>query len=242
MVRSSPPACRRRRAADGGKATEVGRFSTGLRQSRDCYLSYTVWLSEPNHAQLRRGPMPTLQAMLAARPHLLADGATGTNLFDMGLTSGDAPELWNEEHPERIAALHQEFRRCRRRHHPHQFVRRHPPPAEAAQGRGPRSRAQPAGPPRLARDGRRRGRPPGGRGRLGRPDRRAARAARRADRRGGGRRSSPSRSRASRPAAPTSPGSRPCRRRRRCAPPPGRHPWSACPTLSPPPSTPPAAP
>jgi methionine synthase I (cobalamin-dependent) len=47
--------------------------------------------------------------LLATRPWLLADGATGSNLFDMGLTSGDAPELWNEEHPERIAQLHRSF-------------------------------------------------------------------------------------------------------------------------------------
>jgi len=40
---------------------------------------------------------------------LLADGATGTNLFDMGLASGDAPELWLDSHPERIAALHGAF-------------------------------------------------------------------------------------------------------------------------------------
>ena len=32
---------------------------------------------------------------------LLTDGATGTNLFDMGLMSGDSPELWNEEFPEK---------------------------------------------------------------------------------------------------------------------------------------------
>lgn len=43
------------------------------------------------------------------RDWLLADGATGTNLFDMGLTSGDAPELWNAEHPDRIRRLHQGF-------------------------------------------------------------------------------------------------------------------------------------
>jgi 5-methyltetrahydrofolate--homocysteine methyltransferase len=47
-----------------------------------------------------------LQKLLAERPFLLADGATGTNLFAMGLMTGDAPELWNFEHPERIAALH----------------------------------------------------------------------------------------------------------------------------------------
>ncbi|HZP20632.1 MAG TPA: betaine--homocysteine S-methyltransferase [Bauldia sp.] len=51
----------------------------------------------------------SLEAMLAARPVLLADGATGTNLFNMGLTSGDAPEFWNETHPDRIKALHQSF-------------------------------------------------------------------------------------------------------------------------------------
>ena len=37
---------------------------------------------------------------------LLTDGATGTNLFDMGLMSGDLPELWNEEFPEKIIKLH----------------------------------------------------------------------------------------------------------------------------------------
>ncbi|MCR4282947.1 MAG: betaine--homocysteine S-methyltransferase, partial [Bauldia sp.] len=51
----------------------------------------------------------TLQSLLAQKPVLLADGATGTNLFDMGLTSGDAPELWNVDHPDRIRALHRSF-------------------------------------------------------------------------------------------------------------------------------------
>src|SRR5205814_9818136 len=50
---------------------------------------------------------PTFTEALASRPWLLADGATGTNLFAMGLVSGDAPELWNFDHPERIEALHQ---------------------------------------------------------------------------------------------------------------------------------------
>ena len=50
-----------------------------------------------------------LQALLAQKGHLLADGATGTNLFDMGLISGDAPELWITEHPDRIQALHRQF-------------------------------------------------------------------------------------------------------------------------------------
>ncbi len=47
-----------------------------------------------------------LTKMLAARDWILADGATGTNLFNMGLMSGDAPELWNEQHPEKIKALY----------------------------------------------------------------------------------------------------------------------------------------
>lgn len=47
-----------------------------------------------------------LATMLASRDWLLADGATGTNLFNMGLSSGDAPELWNVEAPEKIRALY----------------------------------------------------------------------------------------------------------------------------------------
>jgi len=47
--------------------------------------------------------------LLNERPFLMADGATGTNLFGMGLMTGDSPELWNFEHPERIEALHQNF-------------------------------------------------------------------------------------------------------------------------------------
>ena len=54
--------------------------------------------------------MPSLlEKLLAERPILLADGATGTNLFAMGLTSGDPPEGWTLEHPDRIKALHTQF-------------------------------------------------------------------------------------------------------------------------------------
>ena len=48
-----------------------------------------------------------LSRLLETRDWLLADGATGTNLFNMGLMSGDAPEMWNEQHPDRITALYQ---------------------------------------------------------------------------------------------------------------------------------------
>lgn len=50
-----------------------------------------------------------IEALLAEKGVLLADGATGTNLFAMGLEAGEAPELWNESAPEKIAALHQGF-------------------------------------------------------------------------------------------------------------------------------------
>jgi len=50
-----------------------------------------------------------IDALLAEKGILLADGATGTNLFAMGLESGEAPELWNETAPEKIARLHQGF-------------------------------------------------------------------------------------------------------------------------------------
>lgn len=51
----------------------------------------------------------TLEALLNERGLLLADGATGTNLFAVGLQTGDAPELWNIDHPDRIANLHRSF-------------------------------------------------------------------------------------------------------------------------------------
>ncbi|MCF8468954.1 MAG: betaine--homocysteine S-methyltransferase [Sneathiella sp.] len=50
-----------------------------------------------------------LQQLLDEKPFLLADGAVGTNLFAAGLQSGDAPELWNIDAPEKIQALHRGF-------------------------------------------------------------------------------------------------------------------------------------
>ena len=52
---------------------------------------------------------PSFTEALASRPWLLADGATGTNYFQMGLESGDAPELWNFDHPDRVRSLHRRF-------------------------------------------------------------------------------------------------------------------------------------
>lgn len=47
-----------------------------------------------------------LSRLLATRDWLLADGATGTNLFNMGLTAGEAPELWNTDKPDNIRKLY----------------------------------------------------------------------------------------------------------------------------------------
>jgi methionine synthase I (cobalamin-dependent) len=51
----------------------------------------------------------TFPEALAARPWMLADGATGTNYFNMGLMSGDAPEMWNFDHTDRVRSLHKQF-------------------------------------------------------------------------------------------------------------------------------------
>ncbi|NUB43757.1 betaine--homocysteine S-methyltransferase [Fertoebacter nigrum] len=47
-----------------------------------------------------------LTRLLSTRDWLMADGATGTNLFNMGLSSGDAPEMWNIEQPDNIRKLY----------------------------------------------------------------------------------------------------------------------------------------
>ena len=53
--------------------------------------------------------MSLLETLLSEREAILADGATGTNLFAMGLESGDAPELWNVDLPHKITALYSGF-------------------------------------------------------------------------------------------------------------------------------------
>ncbi|RCS25384.1 betaine--homocysteine S-methyltransferase [Phyllobacterium salinisoli] len=50
-----------------------------------------------------------LSDLIVEKGVLLADGATGTNLFAAGLEAGEAPELWNESNPDKIKALHQGF-------------------------------------------------------------------------------------------------------------------------------------
>ena len=46
---------------------------------------------------------------LSEAKFLLADGATGTNLFLKGLLTGDSPELWNLKQPKKIVELHTDF-------------------------------------------------------------------------------------------------------------------------------------
>jgi 5-methyltetrahydrofolate--homocysteine methyltransferase len=47
--------------------------------------------------------------LLAERPVLLADGATGTNYQNMGIEPGVAPEEWVLDAPDRVVELHRRF-------------------------------------------------------------------------------------------------------------------------------------
>lgn len=51
----------------------------------------------------------TLTALLAEGRPLLADGATGTNFFGVGLGPGDPPEAWNLDRPDLVRGLHRSF-------------------------------------------------------------------------------------------------------------------------------------
>lgn len=50
-----------------------------------------------------------LSRLLAERGRLVADGGMGTSLFELGLQTGSTPELWNVEHPDRVAKVHRGF-------------------------------------------------------------------------------------------------------------------------------------
>jgi 5-methyltetrahydrofolate--homocysteine methyltransferase len=50
--------------------------------------------------------MDALSRLLSEREWLMADGATGTNLFNMGLSSGEPPEFWNVDRPDNIRTLY----------------------------------------------------------------------------------------------------------------------------------------
>ena len=53
--------------------------------------------------------MSVLSDLIDERGVLLVDGAMGTELFARGLESGDPPELWNVEHPDRVTAVHADY-------------------------------------------------------------------------------------------------------------------------------------
>jgi len=51
----------------------------------------------------------SLQDLLKSGGPIVADGAMGTMLFELGLTQGDSPELWNVECPDRIRSVHRQY-------------------------------------------------------------------------------------------------------------------------------------
>ncbi|XDZ65450.1 betaine--homocysteine S-methyltransferase [Alphaproteobacteria bacterium LSUCC0684] len=53
--------------------------------------------------------MDKFTRMLAEQGFILADGATGTNYFALGLETGHPPEFWNIEKPENVSGLHRRF-------------------------------------------------------------------------------------------------------------------------------------
>jgi 5-methyltetrahydrofolate--homocysteine methyltransferase len=47
--------------------------------------------------------------LLAEKDVVIADGAMGTNLFELGLANGAPGERWNVDHPDRVKAVHRRF-------------------------------------------------------------------------------------------------------------------------------------
>lgn len=73
------------------------------------YIRWTTIGGYANQIPTRRHVMDSkFEQKINSCEWLLTDGATGTNLFDIGLMSGDAPELWNEKYPEKITKLHKD--------------------------------------------------------------------------------------------------------------------------------------
>jgi len=53
--------------------------------------------------------MNKLQTLLTSSQTVMADGAMGTMLFEVGLTFGDPPEVWNVAHPELVRGVHRGY-------------------------------------------------------------------------------------------------------------------------------------
>lgn len=60
-------------------------------------------------AMTDRAMTDLLSRLLGSCDWLLADGATGTNLYNMGLAPGSPPDLWCETHPDRVLDLHRQM-------------------------------------------------------------------------------------------------------------------------------------
>ncbi|MFZ9802740.1 MAG: homocysteine S-methyltransferase family protein, partial [Candidatus Nanopelagicales bacterium] len=53
--------------------------------------------------------MANIYDLLDQGKTLISDGAMGTMLQEAGLTDGGAPELWNVEHPDKVAEILNEY-------------------------------------------------------------------------------------------------------------------------------------
>jgi methionine synthase I (cobalamin-dependent) len=54
-------------------------------------------------------PIGSMFDILDANGYLVADGAMGTQLFAVGLTAGDPPELWVVDHAEKVKQIHRSY-------------------------------------------------------------------------------------------------------------------------------------
>ncbi len=54
-------------------------------------------------------PMTALHDLVARKGYALVDGATGTELFRRGLGSGDPPEAWNRDEPDKIRSAYRAY-------------------------------------------------------------------------------------------------------------------------------------
>ena len=62
-------------------------------------------MKSENADQATLGAGERIDALISTKGWILADGATGTSLFALGLEAGDAPELLNLENPEWVRAV-----------------------------------------------------------------------------------------------------------------------------------------
>jgi methionine synthase I (cobalamin-dependent) len=53
--------------------------------------------------------MNKLESRLQETGIILADGAMGTMLIAAGMLQGELPQMWNLEHPDRVAAIHRQY-------------------------------------------------------------------------------------------------------------------------------------